>query len=176
MGGYTTAGRSGMVRVCLIAPMLGPVILPPDFLALGKWVIVNGEATNQAQSAVAPWRPIGRVRSATNAPQPKFRSSSRDRTRADTSRLTCKIREFPVGGVAPCRSLSQLAVAPSSNSRSFLPPELRKRTTLVCPKQEAVRLSCLYEDVEIVVQPDPDWTIAKKREWIMREWMRCRLR
>jgi protein gp37 len=28
-----------------IAPMLGPVTLPPDFLALGKrtWVIVNGE-------------------------------------------------------------------------------------------------------------------------------------
>ena len=45
---------------------------------------------------------------------------------------------------------------------SFLPPELRKRTTLVCPKQEAVRLSHLYEDVEIVVQPDPDWTIAKE--------------
>jgi hypothetical protein len=52
-----------------------------------------------------------------------------------------------------------------------LPPELRKRTTLVCPKQEAVRLSCLYDDVKIVVQPDPDWTIAKKREWIVREWM-----
>jgi hypothetical protein len=52
-----------------------------------------------------------------------------------------------------------------------LPPELRKRTTLVCPKQEAVRLSCLYDDVEIVIQPDPDWTIAKKREWIAREWM-----
>jgi protein gp37 len=26
-----------------IAPMLGPVTLPDDFLALGKWVIVNGE-------------------------------------------------------------------------------------------------------------------------------------
>jgi protein gp37 len=30
------------VFVC-IAPMLGPVTLPDDFLALGKWVIVNGE-------------------------------------------------------------------------------------------------------------------------------------
>jgi protein gp37 len=26
-----------------ISPMLGAVTLPPDFLALGKWVIVNGE-------------------------------------------------------------------------------------------------------------------------------------
>jgi protein gp37 len=26
-----------------ISPMLAPVTLPPDFLALGKWVIVNGE-------------------------------------------------------------------------------------------------------------------------------------
>jgi protein gp37 len=30
------------VWVC-IAPMLGPVILPPDFLALGRWVICYGE-------------------------------------------------------------------------------------------------------------------------------------
>ena len=54
-----------------------------------------------------------------------------------------------------------------------LPRALRKRTTLVCPKLEAVRLSCLYEDVDIVVQPDPAWKIARKREWIMREWMRA---
>jgi hypothetical protein len=56
---------------------------------------------------------------------------------------------------------------------SFLPPELRKRTTIVCPKTEAVRLSHLYDDVEIVVQPDPTWKIARKRAWIMREWLRC---
>jgi hypothetical protein len=52
-----------------------------------------------------------------------------------------------------------------------LPRELRKRTTLVCPKKEAVRLSCLYEDIEIVVQPDSDWKIARKREWIMQAWL-----
>ena len=52
-----------------------------------------------------------------------------------------------------------------------LPHELRKRTTIVCPKREAVRLSYLYEDVKIVVQPDPNWTIARKREWIMRAWL-----
>ena len=56
---------------------------------------------------------------------------------------------------------------------SFLPPELRRRTTLVCPKNEAVRLACLYEDVEIVIQPDSVLTIAKKREWIVREWLCC---
>jgi hypothetical protein len=50
---------------------------------------------------------------------------------------------------------------------------LRQRTTLVCPKQEAVRLSNLYRDVQIVVQPNSDWKIAKKREWIVREWMRA---
>ncbi|MGO9062104.1 MAG: hypothetical protein ACLQU2_32785 [Candidatus Binataceae bacterium] len=54
-----------------------------------------------------------------------------------------------------------------------LPGELRQRTTIVCPKNEAVRLSCLHEDVEIVVQPDPDWKIARKREWICGEWMRA---
>jgi hypothetical protein len=52
-----------------------------------------------------------------------------------------------------------------------LPSELRKRTTIVCPKIEAVSLSRL--DVEIVVQPDPNWTIAQKRKWIIREWYRC---
>jgi len=54
-----------------------------------------------------------------------------------------------------------------------LPRELRKRTWLVCPKREASGLYRLYNDVEIVVQPDPDWTIAQKRKWIMEEWLRC---
>jgi hypothetical protein len=54
-----------------------------------------------------------------------------------------------------------------------LPRELRKRTTLVCPKREASGLYRLYKDVEIVVQPEPDWTIAQKRKWIMEEWLRC---
>jgi hypothetical protein len=54
-----------------------------------------------------------------------------------------------------------------------LPCELRKRTTIVCPKLEASRLYRLYKDVEIVVQPDPTWRIAQKREWIAREWLRA---
>jgi hypothetical protein len=54
-----------------------------------------------------------------------------------------------------------------------LPRELRKRTTIVCPENEAVALSYEHADVEIVVQPDPNWTIAQKRKWIIEEWHRC---
>jgi hypothetical protein len=53
-----------------------------------------------------------------------------------------------------------------------LPPELRERTTIVCPKLEAVRLAHLYPDVEIVVEPYP-MKIAQKREWIVCEWYRA---
>jgi hypothetical protein len=53
-----------------------------------------------------------------------------------------------------------------------LPRELRKQTTIVCPKQEEVRLGCLDDDVEAVAQPVPDWKIAQKRKWIMEEWLR----
>jgi hypothetical protein len=51
-----------------------------------------------------------------------------------------------------------------------LPGELRKRTTLVCPKREASSLHDLHNDVEIVVEPHP-MTIAPKRAWIMRTWL-----
>jgi len=50
--------------------------------------------------------------------------------------------------------------------------ELRKRTTIVCPKTERLRLACLDDDIEVVAQPDPDWKIAQKRKWIMEEWSR----
>jgi hypothetical protein len=52
-----------------------------------------------------------------------------------------------------------------------LPGELRKQTTLVCPKREVSELYRLYKDVVILVQPDPNWTIARKRAWIMRTWL-----
>src|SRR6516162_6432323 len=52
-----------------------------------------------------------------------------------------------------------------------LPRELLKRTTLVCPKREASGLYRLYPDVQIVVQPDANMTIAAKRAWIMRTWL-----
>jgi protein gp37 len=35
--------ESGWFIFTSIQPMLAPVVLPPDFLALGKWVIVGGE-------------------------------------------------------------------------------------------------------------------------------------
>jgi hypothetical protein len=52
-----------------------------------------------------------------------------------------------------------------------LPPELRKRTTLVCPKREASGLYALYKDVQIVVEPYSNMRIAQKREWIVRTWL-----
>jgi hypothetical protein len=53
-----------------------------------------------------------------------------------------------------------------------LPPELRKRTTLVCPENEAVALSYEHPDVEIVVEPYPKMKIAQTREWIVQTWFR----
>jgi hypothetical protein len=52
-----------------------------------------------------------------------------------------------------------------------LPGELRKRTTLVCPKDEAVTLARLYKDVDIVVEPSGSTTISRTRAWIMRTWL-----
>jgi hypothetical protein len=53
-----------------------------------------------------------------------------------------------------------------------LPGELRKRTTLVCPEREASLLSHTY-DVDVVVEPCPTWGIPRKREWIVREWLKA---
>jgi hypothetical protein len=53
-----------------------------------------------------------------------------------------------------------------------LPPELRKRTTLVCPKREASELHRLYENVKIACEPYPNMKIAQKREWIAHEWLK----
>ena len=59
-------------------------------------------------------------------------------------------------------------------TRPILPHELRRRTTLVCPKKEAVRLSHFHDDVEIVVEPNClVWKIAQTREWIVQEWYRA---
>jgi hypothetical protein len=54
-----------------------------------------------------------------------------------------------------------------------LPGELRKRTTLVCPKREAPGLYRLYGDVvKIVYEPYHNMKIAQKREWIVQECYR----
>lgn len=49
---------------------------------------------------------------------------------------------------------------------------MRKRTSIVCPRREGFSLEALGEDLEIVRQPDPEWTIARKRKWILEEWQR----
>jgi hypothetical protein len=54
-----------------------------------------------------------------------------------------------------------------------LPRKWLKRTWLVCPKQESVRLFHLYGDhVEIVAEPRPDMKIAQVREWTVKECYR----
>ena len=53
-----------------------------------------------------------------------------------------------------------------------LPPELRKRTTLVCPKREASELRRLYADVKIAWEPHP-MKLPQKRAWIVQEWLKC---
>lgn len=54
---------------------------------------------------------------------------------------------------------------------TWLSKALRQRTTLVCPRKEAMSLESLGDDITVVKQPDPDWTITKKRKWIMEEWL-----
>jgi hypothetical protein len=53
----------------------------------------------------------------------------------------------------------------------LLPGDTRKRTTLVCPQKELFSLSVIRNDIEVVAQPDPTWTIAQKRKWICFEWL-----
>jgi hypothetical protein len=52
-----------------------------------------------------------------------------------------------------------------------LPPELRRRTTLVCPEREVSGLRGLHKDVEIIAEPYRNMRIAQKREWIVRTWL-----
>jgi hypothetical protein len=55
---------------------------------------------------------------------------------------------------------------------SFLPRELRERTTIICPKKEVFKLSGIFVEhgPEVIAQPNPDWTIARKRAWIIQQW------
>src|SRR5262245_17851227 len=53
---------------------------------------------------------------------------------------------------------------------SNLSNEMREHTTIICPKKEVFSLSGLFENIEVVAQPDPNWTIARKRAWILKEW------
>lgn len=53
-----------------------------------------------------------------------------------------------------------------------LPKELMSRTTLVCPQKEYGYLRSLREDYDVVVQPNPDWYLPEKRDWVIQEWVR----
>lgn len=53
---------------------------------------------------------------------------------------------------------------------SNLPPELRRRTAIVCPGKEVRSHEANHPQVgNVVAQPDDGWTIAKKRKWIL-DW------
>ena len=132
--------EAGWFTYVALSPLLEAVTLPLDFRALGKWVVVYGECTRKGRlSTVSRWRPIGRVPSATNVERQEYFSSFGGCTRADTFRPTLYFREFPVVVVMqiiiPTRGRTN-----QQFTLQVLPPELRERTTLVCPKREAVRL------------------------------------
>lgn len=52
----------------------------------------------------------------------------------------------------------------------ILPKSWRDRIDIVCPEKEAVRHTDYRSWAHVVVQPDPDMTIAAKRAWIMKTW------
>jgi len=51
-----------------------------------------------------------------------------------------------------------------------LPKELMSRTTLVCTKKDYNALRAIRPDFNVEIQPNDDWKIAQKREWINQEW------
>jgi hypothetical protein len=173
-----------------ISPMLGPVTLPPDFLALGNrtWVIVNGECEqinrDECRPMKADWARA--VRDQCRAADIPFFMRNMH-TGADVPR-DLRIRQFPHSSEHTRMNTFRSTYTSCSNMQLIIPTcgrtnqqltlqslpyELRKQTTLVCPKREASELYRLYKDVVILVQPDPNWTIAQKRKWIMEEWLRC---
>jgi hypothetical protein len=59
---------------------------------------------------------------------------------------------------------------------SWFSKAMRQRTTIVCPKREKFSIEGWIgrgpDDITVEAQPDADWTIAKKRVWIIQEWTR----
>lgn len=51
-----------------------------------------------------------------------------------------------------------------------LPRELQAQSVLVCPAKERLALVTDFPHVSVIVQPDDDIGIAKKRQWIMESW------
>jgi len=50
--------EAGWFVYASLAPLLGPLTLAPDFLALGKWVIVNGEGEQANRDRCRPMDPM----------------------------------------------------------------------------------------------------------------------
>ena len=50
-----------------------------------------------------------------------------------------------------------------------IPVHLHRNTIAVCPEPEADRLSKAFPEIDVWIQPDPDMTITKKREWIIND-------
>ena len=53
------------------------------------------------------------------------------------------------------------------------PTELRQCTTIVCPQKEVFTLSGMDDFTKVIAQPDPNWTIAQKRKWIIEHWYKA---
>jgi hypothetical protein len=54
--------------------------------------------------------------------------------------------------------------------QSLVGSGLLHQTTLICPSKEYRAHRGQREDYRVVSQPDDDWTIAKKRAWIIGDW------
>lgn len=53
---------------------------------------------------------------------------------------------------------------------SGLPVSLRRRTLIVCPQREVAAHAGNHPQAQdVIVQPDSEWTIARKRRWILEE-------
>ena len=55
---------------------------------------------------------------------------------------------------------------------SLIGSGLMQRTTLVCPQKEYGYLRSLRDDYNVVAQPDPNWYLPEKRDWVVKEWVR----
>jgi hypothetical protein len=53
---------------------------------------------------------------------------------------------------------------------SWLPKSWMNRVTLVCPSKEYGFLRSMRDDYNVVAQPDDNWYLPKKREWIINRW------
>ena len=100
--GSASRRKPGMVCFVSIAPMLEPVMLPPDFLSLAKWVIVNGEQAKlvRRRPMKTAWvRAIHDQRAAAHIPL-FIKGAAHRRTRRAGPTKNTSVSGQP--GLAPC--------------------------------------------------------------------------